>query len=128
MRISDWSSDVCSSDLRSDKWNGEFSSLISKTFDTPAGRFGLMADYARSHVVTRTESVIMDKIPTYCSAGAVNPDGSGVVDADGSVHCDANPLGGTGWAFAPDGLRYSPVDYARQPHGLPPAGHDETHN
>src|SRR3546814_10446203 len=86
MRISDWSSDVCSSDLvtanakatygdRSDKWNGEFSALISKTFDTPAGRFGLMADYARSHVVTRTESVIMDKIRTYCSAGAVNPDG-----------------------------------------------------
>src|SRR3546814_2960414 len=54
---------------RSDKWNGEFSALISKTFDTPAGRFGLMADYARSHVVTRTESVIMDKIRTYCSAG-----------------------------------------------------------
>ncbi|MBB5706407.1 TonB-dependent receptor [Sphingopyxis panaciterrulae] len=111
---------------RSDKWNGEFSALISKTFDTPAGRFGLMADYARSHVVTRTESVIMDKIRTYCSAGAVNPDGSGVVDADGSVHCDANPFGGTGWAFAPDGIRYSQVDYDRTREGIALAGQYES--
>src|SRR3546814_11637747 len=58
---------------RSDKWHGEFSALISKTFDTPAGRFGLMADSARSHVVTRTERVILDKNLHHCSAGSGHP-------------------------------------------------------
>ena len=98
---------------RSDKWNGEFSVLLSKTFDTPVGRFGLMGDYARSHVVTRTESVIMDKIRTYCSAGAVGP-----VDSDGNVSCAANPFGGTGFALIPDGIRYSAVDYDRTREGI----------
>lgn len=106
---------------RSDKWNGEFSVLVSKTFDTPAGRFGLMADYARSHVVTRTESVIMDKIRTYCSAGAVGP-----VDADGNVSCAANPFGGTGFALIPDGIRYSQVDYDRTREGIALAGQYES--
>jgi len=111
---------------RSDKWNGEFSVLASKTFDTPIGRFGLMADYARSHVVTRTESVIMDKIRSYCSSGATNADGSGIVNADGSVACDSNPFGGTGWAFAPDGVRYSLVDYDRTREGIALAGQYES--
>src|SRR3546814_12329565 len=47
---------------RQDKWNSEFAALISKTFDTPAGRFGLLAAYARRHVVPRTARVILDKI------------------------------------------------------------------
>ena len=59
---------------RSEKWTPEFSGLISDTFDTGIGRFGLLANYAKSHVITRTESVIMDKIDTYCSAGAVGSD------------------------------------------------------
>lgn len=111
---------------RSDKWNGEFSVLASKTFDTPIGRFGLLADYARSHVVTRTESVIMDKIRTYCSSGATNMDGSGVVDADGNIGCTANPFGGTGFAFVPDGVRYSLVDYDRTREGIALAGQYES--
>src|SRR3546814_19395883 len=68
----------------------------------------------------------MDKIRTYCAAGTVNPDGGGVVDADGSVHCDANPFGGTGWAFAPDGIRYSQVDYDRTREGIALAGQYES--
>src|SRR3546814_15202593 len=66
---------------RSDKWNGEFSALLSNTFDTPPGRFGLLAAYAPSHVVTRTESVLIAKIRTYRSAGPVNPAGHGAVAA-----------------------------------------------
>lgn len=103
---------------RSDKWTGEFSGLLSYSADTAIGRFGILANYARSHVVTRTESVIMDKIDTYCSAGATNPDGSGIVNSDGSVACTANPFGGSGWAFAPDGIRYSQVDYDRTRQGV----------
>lgn len=111
---------------RSNTINGEFSGLISKTFDTPVGRFGLLADYARSHLVTRTESVIMDKIRTYCSAGAVGPDGKGIVNSDGSVACTANPFGGTGWAYVPDGIRYSQVDYDRTREGIALAGQYES--
>ncbi len=54
---------------RSKKTTPEYSALLSDSFETSAGRFGLLGDFARSHVVTRTESVIMDKIDTYCSAG-----------------------------------------------------------
>jgi TonB-dependent receptor len=109
---------------RSKKWTPEFSGLISDTFDTQIGRFGLLADYAWSHVVTRTESVIMDKIDTYCSAGAT-AGGNPIVGSDGTIPCTSNVFGGSGWAFAPDGIRYSRVDYDRHRHGLALAGQYE---
>ncbi|WP_255587152.1 TonB-dependent receptor [Hephaestia mangrovi] len=109
---------------KSTKWTPEFSGLISDTWDTGIGRFGLLADYAWSHVVTRTESVIMDKIDTYCSDGAKDADGNAIISG-GVVQCDANPFGGSGWAFAPDGVRYSQVDYDRHRHGLALAGQYE---
>lgn len=107
---------------RSKKWTGEFSALISDTFDTNIGKFGFLADFARSHVITRTESVIFDKIDTYCSAGALKPDGTANVGSDGTIGCTANPFGGTGWAYAPDGIRYSQVDYDRTRRGIALAG------
>jgi TonB-dependent receptor len=106
---------------RSKKWTPEFSGLISYSVDTSAGRFGFLADYAWSHVITRTESVIMDKIDTYCSAGAVDANGKAIL-VNGAVQCTANPFGGHGWAYAPDGIRYSQVDYDRHRHGLALAG------
>lgn len=110
---------------RSKKWTPEFSGLISDSWDTEAGRFGLLADFAWSHVITRTESVIMDKIDTYCSAGSTDANGHAIVGSDGSIPCTANPFGGSGWAFAPDGIRYSQVDYDRKRHGLALAGQYE---
>jgi TonB-dependent receptor len=116
---------------RSKKWTPEFSGLISDNWDTEAGRFGLLADFAWSHVVTRTESVIMDKIDTYCSSGAANgflPNGNptAVLNSDGTIPCTSNVFGGSGWAFAPDGIRYSRVDYDRHRHGLALAGQYES--
>ncbi|MDB5679329.1 TonB-dependent receptor [Sphingomonas bacterium] len=107
---------------RSKKWTGEFSALVSDTFETNIGRFGFLADFARSHVITRTESVIMDKIDTYCSAGATKPDGTANVGSNGLIGCTANPFGGTGWAYIPDGIRYSQVDYDRTRRGISLAG------
>jgi TonB-dependent receptor len=111
---------------RSKKWTPEFSGLVSYSFDTEMGRFGLLADYAWSHVVTRTESVIMDKIDTYCSAGAISAVVGGIPQAnigtDGSIPCTSNVFGGSDWAYAPDGIRYSQVDYDRHRHGLALAG------
>ncbi len=107
---------------RSKEWTPEFSALVSDSWNTEAGRFGLLADFAWSHVVTRTESVIMDKIDTYCSAGAsngtINGNPKAVVGSDGTIPCTSNVFGGSGWAFAPDGIRYSQVDYDRHRHGL----------
>jgi len=101
----------------SHRWTPEFSGLISNTWETPIGRFGLLADYAQSHVVTRTESVIMDKIDTYCTAGFGTP-AAGNVGSGGAIGCTANPFGGTGWAYIPDGIRYSQVDYDRKRRGI----------
>ena len=104
-------------DDRSTRLTPDYSVLGSDTWSTAAGRFGLLADYARSHVVTRTESVIMDKIDTYCSAG-YGTAAHAIVDSNGSIPCTSNPFGGSGWAFAPDGIRYSQVDYDRHRTGL----------
>jgi TonB-dependent receptor len=109
---------------RTKKWTPEFSALVSDNWDTEVGRFGLLADFAWSHVITRTESVIMDKIDTYCSAGAT-VGGHAVVNSDGSIPCTSNVFGGSDWAYAPDGIRYSQVDYDRHRRGLAFAGQYE---
>ncbi|WP_343517650.1 TonB-dependent receptor [Sphingomonas sp.] len=102
---------------RSERWTHEFSGLVSYSVETGIGRFGILGNYAESHVVTRTESVIMDKIDTYCSAGFGTAD-LAIVSADGTIPCTANPFGGSGWAYAPDGIRYSQVDYDRKRRGI----------
>jgi len=89
-----------------------YSVLFSDSIRTDLGRFGLLLDYARSHVITQTQSVIDDKIDTYCSSG-YGTAAHAIVNADGSIPCTSNVFGGTGWAFAPDGIRYSQVDYDR---------------
>lgn len=104
-------------DDRSTRLTPDYSVLGSDTWSTAIGRFGLLGDYARSHVVTRTESVIMDKIDTYCSSGYGTATRA-IVGSDGSIPCTSNPFGGSGWAFAPDGIRYSQVDYDRHRTGV----------
>src|ERR1700722_14266184 len=89
-----------------------YSVLFSDSIRTDFGRFGLLLDYARSHVITQTQSVIDDKIDTYCSSG-YGTAAHAIVNADGSIPCTGNVFGGKGWAFAPDGIRYSQVDYDR---------------
>src|SRR5579863_2802565 len=99
-------------DDRGGKTEPAYSVLASDSWNTDAGRFGLLGDYSASHVITRTESVIDDKIDTYCSSG-YGTAAHAIVNADGSVPCTGNVFGGKGWAFAPDGIRYSQVDYDR---------------
>jgi TonB-dependent receptor len=104
-------------DDRSTRLTPDYAVLGSDTWLTDVGRFGLLGDYARSHVVTGTESVIMDKIDTYCSSG-YGTASHAIVSSDGSIPCTSNPFGGSGWAFAPDGIRYSQVDYDRHRTGV----------
>jgi TonB-dependent receptor len=112
---------------RSNQLTPAWSVLASDSISTDIGRFGLLGDYARSHVITRTESVIMDKIDTYCSAGYGTKD-LAIVNSNGSIPCTANPFGGTGWAYAPDGIRYSQVDYDRTRIGTTVAGQYESNS
>jgi TonB-dependent receptor len=104
-----------------------YSVLASDSIRTDIGRFGLLLDYSRSHVITRTESVIDDKIDTYCSSG-YGTAAHAIVDADGNIPCTSNVFGGKGWAFAPDGIRYSQVDYDRDRIGSTIAGQYENNS
>jgi TonB-dependent receptor len=97
---------------KSENQTSEVSALLSETFDTDMGKFGYLVDAARSHVITETQSVIDDKIDTYCTGG-FGTASAAIVSPDGSIPCTGNPFGGTGWAYAPDGVRYSKVDYDR---------------
>jgi TonB-dependent receptor len=89
-----------------------WSVLASDSIRTDLGRFGFLVDYSRSHVITETQSVIDDKIDTYCSSG-FGTVAHAIVLPNGSIPCTSNVFGGTGWAFAPDGIRYSEVNYDR---------------
>jgi TonB-dependent receptor len=104
-----------------------YSVLASDSIRTDFGRFGLLLDYSRSHVITRTESVIDDKIDTYCSSGFGSV-AHAIVNSDGSIPCTGNVFGGKGWAFAPDGVRYSQVDYDRDRIGSTIAGQYENNS
>jgi TonB-dependent receptor len=97
---------------RSKHYTSEVSALLSDSWQTDAGRFGYLIDIARSHVISRVESVIDDKIDTYCSGGYGTAT-QATVSPDGSIPCTGNTFGGKGWAFAPDGVRNSRVDYDR---------------
>ena len=112
---------------RSKQLTPAYSVLASDTWTTDAGRFGLLLDYARSHVITQTQSVIMDKIDTYCSSG-YGTAAHAIVNPDGSIPCTSNPFGGTGWAFVPDGIRYSQVNYDRDRIGSTVAGQYENNS
>src|SRR3984885_14324213 len=112
---------------RSKQLTPAYSVLASDTWMTEAGRFGLLLDYSRSHVITQTQSVIMDKIDTYCSSG-YGTAAHAIVNPDGSIPCTSNPFGGTGWAFVPDGIRYSQVNYDRDRIGSTAAGQYENNS
>lgn len=102
---------------RSDDVTFDYSGVAGKNFDTPYGRIGFLIGYANSHVVTQTNSVVMLRNGTVCSAGATNPDGSAIVGADGSIPCTANPYGGNGWVYVPDEVNFSRVNYNRKREG-----------
>jgi TonB-dependent receptor len=101
-----------------------WSVLGSDSITTDFGRFGFLADFSRSHVVTQTQSVLDDKIDTYCSSG-YGTVAHAIVNPDGSIPCTSNPFGGTGWAFVPDGIRYADINYDRTRIGTALAGQYE---
>lgn len=101
---------------RSDKGTGEFSGLYSNVFNTSIGRFGVLADYAYSHIETQTNEVDMTRIGAFCNGGDKDANGDAII-SNGNVACTSNPFGGTGWAYIPEGINYSQVLYDRTRQG-----------
>ncbi len=103
---------------RSDEPTYEASGLYSNVWETDVGRFGAMVNGAYSHITTRTEAVNMHRISTFCSdyAGASGTLPA-VVSSDGTIDCNSNPYGGSGWRYAPNQVNFSQVDYDRKRYG-----------
>ena len=102
---------------RSDETTYEGSGIYTNAWRTAAGRFGIMANYAYSHVVTQTEGVIMQRIGTFCSEGNNDSNGDAIVEPDGSIPCSATPYGGSDWRYLPSQVNFSQVEYDRVRHG-----------
>ena len=107
---------------RTKKNTYEYSGIYSNRWKTEIGEFGLMVDYANSHVLTETDGVVMQRIGAFCSAGYTNTSGAVIVNSDGSIPCTSNAYGGSGWAYMPDQVNYSQVTYDRHRHGTALAG------
>ncbi len=102
---------------RSDDTTYEVSGIYTNVWNTDAGRFGVMANYAYSHVKTQTEGVIMQRIGTFCSAGNNDANGDAVIAPDGTIPCSATPYGGSNWQYIPNQVNFSQVLYDRVRHG-----------
>ena len=104
---------------RSDEPTYEASGVYSNNWETNSGRFGVLVNAAYSNIVTRTESVNMTRIATFCSdypqAGGAFPTAN--LDANGNIACNTNPYGGSGWRYAPGQVNFSQVDYDRTRYG-----------
>ncbi len=98
---------------RSDDTTYEGSGIFADVWNTDIGRFGLLANYAYSHLKTQTEGVVMQRIGTFCSSGNADADGNALIGADGSVPCDSSPYGGSGWRYMPSQVNFSQVLYDR---------------
>ncbi|MFL6575474.1 MAG: TonB-dependent receptor plug domain-containing protein, partial [Povalibacter sp.] len=102
---------------RSDDVTYEGSGVYSNSWDSEVGRFGVMVNYAYSHVKTQTEGVIMQRIGAFCSEGNTDAAGHVIVAADGSIPCSATPYGGSDWQYLPSQVNFSQVEYDRVRHG-----------
>ncbi len=105
----------------------DYSVIYSNRWDTSAGEFGLMADFASSHVITSTNGVIMGRIATYCDAGYADGNGTPIVSSDGSIPCTHSPYGGNGWQYMPSNVTYSDNSYDRNRHGTALAAQWQNH-
>ncbi|HEY5810364.1 MAG TPA: TonB-dependent receptor [Povalibacter sp.] len=102
---------------RSDDTTYDLSGIYSNVWDVSAGRIGVMVNYAYSHVKTQTESVVMQRIGTFCNGGNTDASGNIIVGADGRIPCTSTPYGGTDWQYMPSQVNYSQVVYDRERHG-----------
>lgn len=102
---------------RSEETTYEFSGIYTNRWQTEAGEFGVMLNYAQGHVLTQTEGVVGQRIGAFCSAG-FGTSAAAIVNADGSVACTANPYGSTGWVYMPRQVNFSQVEYDRDRRGI----------
>ncbi|ESQ87416.1 hypothetical protein ABAC460_19000 [Asticcacaulis sp. AC460] len=101
---------------RSEDTTFEYSGIYTNRWETEAGEFGVMLNFAQGNVLTQTEGVVMQRIGAFCSAGFGTSNAANV-NADGTVACTANPYGGSGWVYMPRQVNFSQVKYDRDRRG-----------
>ena len=110
------SADASYGDL-SHKTTPDISALYSNRWDTPLGEFGVMANYAYSHVVTETNGIQLGRMGTFCDS---------VSSSDPSV-CNGSQFGTSGWAYIPSSVTYSNNSYDRVRNGVALAAQWQNH-
>jgi TonB-dependent receptor len=113
---------------RSAETTYEGSGIYSNTWETSAGRFGALVNYAYSHIKTQTEGAVMQRIGAFCNGGNNDANGKPIINADGTIPCTSTPYGGTSWQYIPDQVNFSQVEYDRVRHGASAALQFESNN
>ncbi|MDV6330756.1 TonB-dependent receptor [Asticcacaulis sp. 201] len=111
------SADVSYGDV-ANKTTPDISGIYSNRWDTSIGEFGVMANYAYSHVITETNGIQLGRMGTFCNnISATNP----------SV-CNGSQFGTDSWAFIPSTATDSSNSYDRERSGMALAAQWQNHD
>ncbi len=102
----------------SNKTTPDISGLYSNRWDTPLGEFGLMANYAYSHVETETNGIQFGRMGTFCNS----------VSSTDPTSCSGSQFGTSNWAYIPSSVTDSDNTYDRKRHGMALAAQWQNHD
>ena len=100
------------------KWSPQGSLLLSNTWDTGAGRFGLLGAVSYSQVLSRSDGIQVTNFQTR--------DGATVAGSNGSGDVVRTPVPGFDVLYAPLGGQFRTQDYNRQRYGYSAAAQWES--
>lgn len=101
-----------------EEFSPQGSALISNTWDTDAGRFGLLAAVSYSQVLSRSDGIQVTNFQAR--------DGETVAGANGSGNVVRTPVPGFDELYAPIGGQFRTQDYDRQRYGYTAAAQWES--
>ncbi len=111
------SADLSYGDL-ANKTTPDYSGLWSDRWDTPVGEFGLMANYAYSHVVTETNGIQFGRMGTFCNS----------ISTSDPTACSGSQFGTSSWAYIPSSVTDSSNSYDRKRKGVALAAQWQNHD
>ena len=101
-----------------EEFSPQGSGLISNTWDTPAGRFGLLAAISYSQVLSRSDGIQVTNFQAR--------DGVTVAGSNGSGPVVRTPVPGFDELYAPIGGQFRTQDYNRERYGYTAAAQWES--
>lgn len=102
----------------SNKTTPDASVLYSNRWDTKLGEFGIMANYAYSHVITETNGIMFGRMGTFCNN----------IEAGNPTVCNGSQFGTSGWAYIPSTVTDSSNSYDRVRKGMALAAQWQNHD